>query len=185
MYKFIHKHWNLILLIIFILGIGWIFLSASPSGNATEGSISAPHSGFLAPSFSLQGLDGKLYTLSDFRGQAVLINFWASWCPPCRAEMPDMQKVFDSYHDQGFTILSINSTTQDTEANVIQFVQSYNLNFPVLFDNAGYATQAYQITALPTSFFLDREGIIQEVIVGGPIPEATLRKNIEMLLDGN
>ena len=94
-----------------------------------------------------------------------------------------MQKVFEEYNEQGFTILAINSTVQDTQTNANDIIQTNNLTFPVLFDLEGNATTAYQIRALPTSFFIDREGIIREVVVGGPLPEASLRERIIRLLD--
>jgi thiol:disulfide interchange protein len=92
----------------------WIWVSATNPGNTTAGQIPAPRQGFLAPDFSLQDLQGETVTLSELRGRPVLINLWATWCPPCRAEMPDMQEVYEAYQEQGFLILAVNATYQDS-----------------------------------------------------------------------
>jgi peroxiredoxin len=179
----IKKYWNLFLLLIFILGVFWIYFNKTTANYTMKGEISAPHQGFLAPNFTLQALDGSTYSLTDLRGKAVLVNFWTSWCPPCRSEMPDMQKVFLDYQDEDFIILAVNSTIQDSKENAIEFAQEYSLTFPILFDDQGDTTQAYQVSSLPTSFFIDQEGIIREVVVGGPMAEALLMDRIERLLD--
>ena len=105
------------------------------------------------------------------RGQPVLINFWASWCPPCRAEMPAMEKAYQQFQAQGFMILAINSAIQDDRSDADALVQELGLTFPILWDEDGAVTQAYQVKSLPTSFFVDKEGIIREVIIGGPMAE--------------
>ena len=139
--------------------------------------------GFMAPDFSLLTENGDEIRLSELRGQAVLINFWASWCNPCRAEMPAMEKVYQEYQGQGFVILAINATSQDNPADAINFASQLGLSFPILFDLDGKVNSAYQVRALPTSFFVDRQGIIQEIVVGGPMSEALLRIRIENLLE--
>lgn len=120
--------------------------------------------------------------LSDLRGQPVLINLWASWCPPCKAEMPAFERVYEDYHEKGFQILAVNATNQDNLNNAIQFVQDYGLSFPILLDTNGEVSRQYQLNSLPTSFFVDRNGVIQQVIVGGPMSEALLRIRVEQLL---
>jgi len=167
---------------ILIIGAGWIWVSAPSPGSTTDGIIPAPQKGFLAPDFTLETFNGESITLSDLRGQAVLINLWASWCPPCRAEMPDMQQAYDQYEEQGFTILAINATNQDSHSAAENFVKEHNLTFPILLDRKGEVSSLYQLRSLPTSYFVDSEGIIQEVIVGGPMSEALLRTRIENLL---
>jgi len=167
---------------ILIIGAGWIWISAPSPGSITEGKIPAPQKGFLAPDFTLETLAGENITLSDLRGHAVLINLWASWCPPCRAEMPDMQQAYEDYEERGFTILAINATNQDSLSAAEDFVKDHNLTFPILLDSKGEVSRLYQLRSLPTSYFVDAEGIIQEVIVGGPMSEALLRTRIESLL---
>jgi peroxiredoxin len=176
------KYWNLGLLVILLLGLGWIQFSSVTGESAIESQISVPQQGFIAPDFTLEMNTGEMLTLSDLRGKVVLVNFWASWCPPCRAEMPAMESVFNKYKDRGFIILAVNSTIQDQKSSAIEFAEKYGLTFPVLFDYDGSATNIYRIDALPTSFFIDRDGIIHDVVVGGPMPEALLNERIEKLL---
>lgn len=165
-----------------VLGAAWIVLSAPLPGATTGGKIPAPRQGFLAPDFELQDGQGNAVRLSDLRGQPVLVNFWASWCPPCQAEMPAMQAVHERYAEEGFVILAVNVTAQDSEAAAMDFIASRGLTFQVLFDRNGEASRLYETRALPTSFFIDSQGIIQEVVVGGPMTEALLRTEAEGLL---
>ena len=167
---------------ILIAGLLWIFVSADWAGTSTAGEIPAPREGFLAPDFSLSTPDGETFTLSDLRGKAVLVNLWATWCPPCRAEMPAMQKLYDEYKDQGFMVLAINMTYQDNPAAVVPFVQENGLTFPILLEGTGKVGETYELRSLPSSFFIDRNGIIQEVVIGGPMSEALLRTRIESIL---
>jgi peroxiredoxin len=172
------------ILFTFILlgGLAWVFVSADHAGTTTAGEIPAPREGFLAPDFTLQTIDGEFITLSDLRGQAVLINLWATWCPPCRAEMPTMQKLYVEYKDQGFVVLAVNMTYQDTPTEVLPFIQEHALTFPVLLEETGDMASKYELRSLPSSFFIDRNGFIQEVVIGGPMSEALLRTRIESIL---
>jgi len=168
--------------IILILGLAWIFVSTDRTGASTSGKIPAPQQGFLAPDFELQTTEGETINLSDLHGQAVLVNLWATWCPPCRAEMPSIEKVYNEYKDQGFIVLAINMTYQDTFANIAPFIDEYGLTFPILLDETSEVGTAYQLRSLPSSFFIDREGIISEVVIGGPMAEALLRTRVEQIL---
>ena len=167
-------------LAILIFGAAWIWYSRSPEGSTTQGEIQAPQVGFTAPDFTLES-----FALSELRGNAVLANFWASWCPPCRSEMPAMQRVYEDLQDQGFVILAINSTHQDNLEDAITFAQVRNLSFPILLDRDGSAGAAYDVRSLPTSFFIDPQGTVQDVVVGGPMSEALLRIRAEQLLENN
>jgi cytochrome c biogenesis protein CcmG/thiol:disulfide interchange protein DsbE len=168
--------------IILIAALAWVFISADRSGTSTAGLIPAPSQGFLAPDFTLNTPEGESVTLSKLRGQAVLVNLWATWCPPCRAEMPAIQKLYDEYKDQGFVVLGLNMTYQDNPAAVIPFVQKNQLTFPILIEGTGDVAKKYELRSLPSSFFIDRNGIIQEVVIGGPMSEALLRTRIESIL---
>jgi peroxiredoxin len=97
--------------------------------------------------------------------------------------MPAMEQVYREYAEKGFTILAVNTTYQDNPADVIAFVQEHNLTFPILLDRDRIVSEQYQLLALPSSFFIDRDGIIQEVIFGGPMAEALLRIRVEKLLE--
>ncbi len=168
--------------IILLLGLAWIALSTATPDSVTAGRIPAPQAGFLSPDLNLTTLDGQSVRLSDLRGQPVVINFWASWCPPCRAEMPALQRVHDEYAAQGVAILIVNATAQDSLPDAQAFLQSYNLTLPVPLDPDGKAMQAYQVRSLPSTFFIGRDGIIREVVIGGPMAEALLRTRVEQLI---
>lgn len=172
----------IVYLLILALGAAWILISADRSGAATQGLTPAPQQGFPAPDFELKTFEGETVKLSDLRGQAVLVNLWATWCPPCRAEMPAIEKVYNEYKDQGFVVLAVNMTYQDTFSNIAPFLDEYGLTFPVLLDQSGDVGSAYQLRSLPSSYFIDREGIIREVVIGGPMAEALLRTRVEEIL---
>jgi peroxiredoxin len=174
-------HRRVFYVLILTAGLAWISLSAGGTGNSTT-DTSAPQKGFLAPDFTLKATDGKTYTLSELRGQAVIINLWATWCPPCRAEMPAIQKLYDEYKDQGLVVLAVNSTVQDDATAIAPFIAQYGLTFPILLDENGDVTRAYQLRSLPSSYFIGRDGVIHEVVIGGPMAEALLRTRIEDIL---
>jgi cytochrome c biogenesis protein CcmG/thiol:disulfide interchange protein DsbE len=173
--------WIVFSLIVLFLGAAWIWASSATPDSTTQGDIPAPQKGFLAPDFELETFDHEIFKLSDLRGKPVLINFWASWCPPCRSEMPAIQKVYDEYRDQGFEVLAVNSTHQDNLGDAITFAQVRRLTFPILLDRDGSINYLYEIRSLPTSFFIDKNGIIQDVVIGGPMAEALLRIRAEQL----
>ena len=169
-------------LLILAAGFAWILVSADKSGVSTSGEIPAPQQGFLAPEFELRTPTGEIGNLSALRGQAVLVNLWATWCPPCRAEMQSIEKVYQEYKDQGFTVLAVNMTYQDDPLAVTPFVNEQGLNFPILLDETGEMANAYQLRSLPSSYFIRRDGVINEVVIGGPMSEALLRTRIEAIL---
>ena len=149
-----------------VLGLAWIFISADRSGTISS-AIPAPQQGFLAPDFALKTSTGETVKLSDLRGQAVLVNLWATWCPPCREEIQSIEKLYKEYKDQNFTVLAVNMTYQDDASAVMPFVKEQNLSFPILFDEIGEMASAYQLRSLPSSYFIRPDGIIQEVVIGG------------------
>jgi thiol-disulfide isomerase/thioredoxin len=167
-------------LLVLAAGAAWIVVSADKSNAAVK--TSAPQTGFAAPDFTLKTPDGEEYTLSKLKGNAVLVNLWATWCPPCRAEMPAIEKMHQEYKDQGLIVLAVDMTYQDNPADVVPFIQEYGLTFPVLLDETGTVGSSYQLRSLPSSYFIDRTGIIQEVVIGGPMSEALLRTRIEQIL---
>jgi cytochrome c biogenesis protein CcmG, thiol:disulfide interchange protein DsbE len=176
------KYWTMISVLILALGAVWVWLSVVPPGETTSGTIPAPQEGFQAPDFELITIDGEQILLSDLRGQAILLNFWATWCPPCRSEMTAMQQVFMDYEQDGFVVLAVNNLPQDRRESVEAFVLEEKLTFPVLLDNSGTVSTRYQVNSMPTSFFIDPEGIIREVVIGGPMSEALLRTRAENLI---
>ncbi len=178
--KSTNPQWILLSSLLLICGAGWIWISRPAANDMIGGQQTIPHVGFQAPDFELETLDGTTVHLSDFRGQAVIINLWATWCPPCRAEMPALQKVYKE-HQAKVAVLAINATNQDDLDAVQEFTQSNDLTFPILLDKSGVVTKLYQLRSLPTSFFVDPTGVIQEVVIGGPMAEALLRIRIEQL----
>lgn len=175
------KYWLYFVIVVLLIGAGWIWASRDDAGAQLQAS---PQEGFLAPNFTLETLEGETVSLSDFEGQAVMINFWASWCPPCRAEMPSMENVYQKYQNQGFVILAINATHQDTVSGAANFVAEEGFSYPILMDTKDSVSQLYQLRSLPTSLFVGKDGLIQEIVYGGPIPEADLQTRIENLLGG-
>ncbi len=163
-----------------IASVAWIGISAQPNALTNE---FAPQEGFSAPDFTLKTPNGETYTLSELKGKAVLINLWATWCPPCRAEMPAMQKLYEEYQSQGLVILAVNATYQDYPLSIAPFINEYGLTFPILLDETGETAAAYQLRSLPSSYFINRAGIIAEVVIGGPMSEALLRTRIEKILE--
>jgi peroxiredoxin len=176
------KKFRILAAALLIGGMIWIGISAALPGGTENPGIPAPQTGFLAPEFTLTTLEGETISLAELRGKAVLVNIWASWCIPCRSEMPTMQAVYEDYASRGFTILAVNATNQDSRREAADFVREYELTFPILLDLDGTVGQLYQVSALPSSFFIRPDGTIQEVVIGGPMAEALLRTRIEKLL---
>jgi peroxiredoxin len=177
--------WLGLMALLLVLGAAWIVLSRVPGDVAAvrDDRSSLPREGFTAPDFTLETLDGQTMTLSDLPGQVVLINFWATWCPPCRAEMPAIQQVHEQYSDQGFVVLAVN--LQERDAQVTAFIDQMELTFPVLMDRDGDVANRYLVRSIPTTFFVDRSGVIQDVVVGGPMPHAFIESKVTALLTGN
>ena len=145
--------------------------AAEPENEQTEEDVEATaeasiglEQGNIAPDFELPLLDGGTAKLSDYRGQRVMLNFWATWCGPCRSEMPDMQKL---YENKDIVILAVNlADTESSEKNAPNFVEEYELTFPILLDEKTEVADLYQIQPIPTSFMIDSNGIIQNKALG-------------------
>ena len=166
--------------IVLIAGLFWIWLSRIDEHTYT--SLQAPQAGYFAPSLELSTLGSETLALSDFQGRPIILNFWASWCPPCRAEMPDFQQASVEYGDTGLIILGVNATNQDALNEVNLFISDHEVTFPIMLDTDGEATRDYQVHSLPTTFFIDRSGRIDKVVIGGPLPLSFLRIEAERLL---
>jgi len=176
--------WRGLLVLLLVLGVAWIALSRVPDeeAQARVDRPPAPQAGFAAPDFSLETLEGETVSLADLRGQVVLLNFWATWCPPCRAEMPAIQSVYQAYQDQGFSVLAVDVAEGD--AQVTAFADEQGLTFPILMDRDAAVSNRYQVRAMPSTFFIDRSGIIQEVTLGGPMSEGFIKSQVTGLLAG-
>jgi len=176
------QRWLVTMAVALVLGASWIWQSAVPASAVSGGLIPSPRQGFLAPDLVLPDLEGGTIDLSELRGQVVIVNFWASWCPPCRAEMPALERTQEAHAGDGLVVLAVNATNQDSLPAVISFIEEMGLTLPIALDQSGEVGRRYQVRALPTTFFIDRQGVIQEVIVGGPVSESTLLSTVQSLL---
>ncbi|MFC7785908.1 redoxin domain-containing protein [Rossellomorea sp. GCM10028870] len=136
--------------------------------------------GDRAPDFKLTTLDGEAVKLSDYQGKKVILNFWATWCPPCKAEMPHMQSYYENNAEkENVEILAVNLTSMnDGEKAVHQFVDGYELTFPIPMDKEGAVGDEYRVFTIPTTYMIDTKGIIQHKIVG-PMNEDMMGKMVE------
>jgi peroxiredoxin len=125
----------------------------------------SPQEGFLAPDFTLTDLAGKSHTLSKLRGQVVLVNIWATWCGPCKREVPSLVRLYQSRQGKDFEILAV-SVDRTSSAGVASFAQRYQMNFPVLLNPRGDVANEYWARSIPSSFLVDRKGVIRWKVVG-------------------
>jgi len=142
--------------------LGCLFMLLPPLVHAKGGL--KPYTGPDLPPFTLADLEGRSHRLSDYRGQVVLVNFWATWCPPCVEEMPSMQRLKERLADEPFVILAVNMA--ETEGDIQTFLHKVAVDFPLLMDREGEVVKAWRIFAFPTSFVLDPDGRIRYALYG-------------------
>jgi len=169
-----------------LLGFGFILIAASAyfflrdEPPKSDFSTVPAKVNFPAPELTLTDIQGVSHSLADYHGQVVLVNIWATWCPPCKEEMPTLQGFYNDHKAEGFVIIAINDG--DPTADVVQFVKDYELTFPVWLDPTYIATeQAFKTLGLPSSFVIDRDGRVQLLWVGG-IDRRMLDKHLIPLL---
>ncbi len=150
--------------------------------SARESPARGAEIGSLAPDFQLNDLNGQPVSLSDFRGRPVLVNFWASWCPPCRAEMPFIQDIFadKKWADEGLVVLAMD--IGESLPTVSEFVKNYGLTFPVLLDITKDVSLEYHISAIPTTFLIDRDGIIQDIRIGAFSSKTEIEESLKKII---
>jgi peroxiredoxin len=142
---------------------------------------SRPLVGNPAPDFALKTLAGDTVRLGDLKGKPILINFWASWCIPCRIEMPAIQTAYKKYKDKGLVVLGVNDTYLDNLADVNTFVSEFKLTFPILLNETSEIPEdLYGVIGLPTSFFIDSEGTIQFIQIGA-MSSLQLEENLKKI----
>ncbi|MHB9097418.1 MAG: TlpA disulfide reductase family protein [Syntrophales bacterium] len=127
--------------------------------------------GAPAPAIIFPGLDGRMVDLKAYRGKVVFLNIWATWCPPCREEMPSMERLYQELKGEDFEILAVSVDTAGAEA-VAPFMKKYQLSFPALLDSKGTVQDLYGTTGVPESFIINRDGIIEKIVIG-PMDWAT------------
>ncbi|WP_257352169.1 peroxiredoxin family protein [Pseudalkalibacillus decolorationis] len=148
---------------------------------ATKNRETGIEQGNIAPDFTLQTLEGKKVKLSDYRGKNVIINFWATWCPPCRVEMPHMEDYYQANQENDFTILAVNMTeSEKSKSDVKSFVNDFGLSFPVVLDVESKVTNTYEVVAYPTSYFVDKQGVIRHKVMGA-VNQDMIQKIIEQM----
>ena len=125
-----------------------------------------PKIGKVAPEFALVDLDDKPVRLSDYRGKVVFLNFWATWCKPCREEMPSMEVLHKNFAKDGLVVLAVSIDRVTTTKDIPPFVKSMNLSFPVLIDSWGRTDMPYKRMGVPETFIIDQEGVIREIVIG-------------------
>ena len=164
-----------------ILGVAAFFLLPKPDAVASDERSALPLPvEYPAPQLDLTDLQGNPVSLADYRGQVLLVNNWATWCPPCKAEMPTLQAYYDDYADMGFTIIAIDAG--DSLSDVVEFVKEYGLTFPVWPDPAQKATVAFRNPGLPSSYVIDRQGVVRLAWTGA-ISRGMLDKFVTPLLE--
>ncbi len=155
--------------------------SGSGSADAASALPPQPVKGHYPPDFTLSTLEGKSVKLSDLRGKPVWVNFWATWCPPCRAEMPEMKQKYAQLKDKGLVVLGVDMS--EDPATVKQFTESNGYDWTFLLDPGSQVASQYYVSGIPTHLFIGRDGIIKAVQVGG-IPASMMDRYLSQIVDG-
>ena len=156
---------SILLIFLIIIGVGIIVLLQTKDSSFKLSGKPRLVKGVPAPIFTLPGLDGKMVSLADYKGKVVLLNIWATWCPPCVDEMPSMEKLHQELMGESFEILAVSIDVSGAKA-VLPFMKKHKLSFPALTDSKGDIKNLYQTTGVPESFIIDKDGIIVEKVIG-------------------
>ena len=155
--------------------------AGSPTAEGATSTAQGTAVGNIAPDFTLAKLDGSKVRLSELRGQPVVINFWATWCPPCRDELPIIERVYAMYRDKGLTVLAVD--LQEDSSTVQQFVTQKKMSTTVVLDSQGMAARLYRVNAVPSTYFIDKDGIIRAKQIGG-MSQSIMTSGVEAALKG-
>lgn len=168
-----NRKWIQLVVLLAVLIIGGLTVSSTLSSGDD-----IPDVGKKAPEFSLIGQDEKVHRLSDYKGKAVVVNFWGTFCPPCREEMPAIQRQYEKWKDKGLVVLGLN--LNESAVTVQSFVRDTQVTFPILFDKDLVTAKKYNVTAYPTTFFIAPDGTIKAKFVGG-MTESYIQNQIQEL----
>lgn len=151
-------------------------MNAGSGVTANPGRPTAVKIGDRAPEIDLKSLTGDPVTLSKLEGRPVLVNFWATWCGPCREEFPALVRKYKQYQEQGFVILAVNYQDENSDQGLLTFARNTNVPFPIVRDAGERVGRMYRVTGLPTSIFVDRKSVVRDIVVGGPMTDEFLDK---------
>ncbi len=172
--------WMIMTIVVAVVGSVWAMLNRVPVElQNPSGRPPAPQAGHLAPDFTLTMEDGEQIALSDFRGTPVVLNFWATWCGPCRAEMPAFESIWRESDGQ---VQFIGVNVQESAAQVSAFATGLGISYPLPLDPNAAIARVYRVRAFPTTLFIDEQGVIQEMILG-QVNEPSLDANVSNLLE--
>jgi peroxiredoxin len=159
-----------------LLVLAVVVTACTGPGSAVASGITE---GSRARDFTLESLAGGKASLRDYQGSVVLLNFWATWCPPCQDEIPDFEAAYQAHKDEGFVILGVN--VEESRTAVEPFVQGLQMSYPILLDESGKVMQEYRARGLPMSLLIDRDGVIRVRHVGY-LPAYKLDEYLEDIL---
>jgi cytochrome c biogenesis protein CcmG/thiol:disulfide interchange protein DsbE len=165
------------------IGLMFVFVKNNQAGSVfdvpTELSAVPNVMDYAAPQLELTSLDGAQVSLEDLRGSVVLVNLWATWCPPCLQEMPTLNAFYEKYKDQGFVLIGVNQ--EESRDIVAPFVEDFGLSFPIWLDEKPLAQVAFKTVNLPSSYVIDRDGRIRLMWIGG-ISEKNLEQYVPKVI---
>jgi thiol-disulfide isomerase/thioredoxin len=162
--------------IVLAMILGLVLLLAGCQTSPTGSQV-----GSFAPDFTLPDLNGQMVSLSSLRGKPVLLNFWATWCPPCRQEMPYLQQINTEWAPKGLVLLAVDIGESSAQAKA--FLENNGLSLPVVLDSDGTVSDGlYNITAIPTTFFIDSSGIIQQKVIGAFPSKSAIEKYVSQIV---
>ncbi len=175
--RFLERNLHLIVIAAVALVVIGVYLAKADGNSASSAQAIAanvpaesdpaetPSGGTVAPNFKLTSTDGKTIDLSSFRGKVVIVDFWATWCPPCKAEIPDFIKLYSKYKDNGFQMLGISLDQNGLQA-VVPFMKKYGINYPIMLGNEQVVDEYGGIRGIPTTFVIDKQGNIAASFMG-------------------
>ena len=156
---------SVVIIVLIVILVGILILLQTKDYFYQPSTVPRLTKGRPAPNFSLPGLDGQMVNLTDYKGKVVLLNVWATWCPPCVEEMPSMEKLYQELKGAGFEILAVSIDETGAE-DVRPFMKKHKLSFPSLTDPKGTIKSIYKTTGVPESFVIDKDGTLLEIVIG-------------------